>query len=473
LSSKVAPPADSEQSLWRVLLMALRGGHHDYTSGSMQQALVLLAAPMMLEMFAQSLLLITSVFWVSKIGSGAVAVVGLTEVVMSLVYAFSVGMSFAAGAFVARRIGEGGHPDAAARGVAQAVMLGWAISLTLGFTLWLFGERVLLALGAAPDIAALGAPYVKTMFLGNVTVFTMFLLNAILRGCGDPAYSMRTLWLVNIVNFVVTPCLIFGVGPFPALGLTGVAIAIIFSRSVGVAFQFWRLTSGKGRLKLRLRHFVPVGEDMRKIAQMSWSGIAQMVISNTSGLGLFSIAALSGTVALAGATIAMRIVQFVMLPGVGIAFAAATLVGQNLGAGRPERASDAIRIATRMNIVFLSVLTVVLLVMARPIAMLFTTQPDVVREATIAIRIVVSAFPLYAAAMSLEAAFNGAGDTWTPALINFVCLWCTQIPLAWVLSTRFGLGTLGVYISVPVSFTLMMALTAWLYKRGRWKTHVI
>lgn len=473
MSSKVASSADSKRSLWRVLLMALRGGHHDYTSGSMREALVLLAVPMMVEMFAQSLLSIASVFWVSKIGSGAVAVVGLTEVVMSLVYAFAVGMSFAATAFVARRIGEGGQSDAAARGAAQVIMLGWLISLTLGFVLWLFGQGVLLALGAAPDIAAVGSTYAKTMFLGNITVFTMFLLNAILRGCGDPAYSMRTLWLVNAVDLVTAPCLIFGLGPFPELGLTGAAIAIIVSRGAGVVFQFRRLSSGKSRLQLRLRHFVPAIGDLRKIAAMSWSGIAQMVISNTSGVGLFAIAALSGTIALAGSTIAMRIVQFVMLPGVGIAFAAATMVGQNLGAGRADRASDAIRIATRMNVVFLTAVGVVLFLLARPIAMLFADQPDVVQEATIAIRIVVVAFPLYAAAMCLESAFNGAGDTWTPALINFLCLWGVQIPLAWVLSTRFGLGTIGVYVSVPISFTLMMALTAWLFVKGRWKSHVI
>jgi putative MATE family efflux protein len=458
-------------SPWRIFVLALQGKHYDYTSGSMRDAVVLLSVPIVLEMIAQSLFAVTSVFWVSRIDSEAVAIVGLTEAAMSLVYAFSIGISIAATAFVARRIGEGVANGTAERAAGQVVVLGTIVSLLLGLALWVSAEEVLLLFGAEQGLAERGRAYAEVMFLFNITVFVMSLLNAILRGCGDPAYAMRALWLANGVDLVLAPCLVFGLGPFPELGLVGAAVAVVLSRSVGIAFQLWRLSGGHGRLKLRFHHFVPIPDDLKRIALMSWSGVARMVISTTSGIGLFAIAAQSGTVALAGSTIALRVVQFVMLPALGLSFAAATLVGQNLGAGRPDRAEEAVRIAVRLNVMVLAAIALLLFVLAGPAAALFASDTAVLREATMALRIVAIAMPLYAAAMCLESAFNGAGDTWTPAVVNFFCLWCLQIPLAWVLSQHFGLGTVGVFASVPIGFGVLAAIAAVLFVKGRWKSH--
>jgi putative MATE family efflux protein len=457
-----------DASFWRIVLQALKGEQVDYTSESLNRAVLLLAVPMVLEMVMESLFAIVDVFWVSRLGSEAVAVIGLTESVMTLIYAVAIGISFAATAIVARRIGER-DPERAAQAAGQIILLGVTVSAGLGIVLGYFAADILRLMGASPSVVALGADFARLMLGGNVTVFLIFLINAIFRGAGDAVLAMRTLWLANALNIVLGPCFIFGWGPFPEMGVTGAAVATNIGRGVGVLYQLWHLAGYHSRVRVRLRHLVPAFGDLRSIMATASSGIAQLLISTTSWVGLFKILATFGSTALAGCTIAMRIVTFALMPAWGLANAGATLVGQNLGAGKPQRAEAAVRIASRYNMIFLGIVGLLFVVFAHSIVSLFTTAPQVLEQAARALWIVSLAFPLYAAGMCLESAFNGAGDTWTPTRLNFFCFWLGQVPLAWVLAEAMGLGPLGVYISMPASFTVLALWSALLFRRGRWK----
>jgi putative MATE family efflux protein len=429
---------------------------------------LLLAVPMVLEMIMESLFAVVDVFWVSRLGSDAVAVIGLTESVMTLVYAVAIGISFAATAIVARRIGEQ-DPERAAQAAGQILVLGVTISAGLGLVLSFFASDILRLMGAEEGVVALGTDFARIMLGCNVTVFMIFLINAVFRGAGDAVLAMRTLWLANALNIVLGPCFIFGLGPFPEMGVTGAAVATNIGRGIGVLYQLWHLAGHNSRVRVRLRHLMPLFGEMRTLLTTAGNGIAQLLISTTSWIGLFKILATFGSAALAGYTIAMRVVIFALMPAWGLANAGATLVGQNLGANKPERAAEAIRIATRFNVIFLGVVGVLFVVLSGPLVQLFTTDPPVLQYGVQALWIVSLAFPLYAAGMCLEAAFNGAGDTWTPTRLNFFCFWLGQIPLAWLLAVFFRLGPLGVFIAVPVSFSALALWSMVLFKRGRWK----
>ena len=463
--STQAPPDDS---FWRIVLQSLRGEHHDYTTGSLNRAVLLLAVPMVLEMIMESLFAVVDVFWVSRLGKEAVAVIGLTESVMTLIYAVAIGISIAATAIVARRIGEK-DPERAAQAAGQIVVLGVAVSTGLGVVLGFFAADILKLMGADPEIVTLGADFARIMLGCNATVFLIFLINAIFRGAGDAVLAMRTLWLANALNIVLGPCFIFGWGPFPEMGVTGAAVATNIGRGVGVLYQLWHLAGHHSRVRVRRRHLKPVLDVIRSILTTAWNGIAQLLISTTSWVGLFKILALFGSSALAGYTIAIRIVVFALMPAWGLANAGATLVGQSLGAGKPDRAEQAIRIATRFNTIFLGGVGLVFVLFSQPLVSLFAPEPDVLMHGSRALWIVSLAFPLYAAGMCLEAAFNGAGDTWTPTRLNFFCLWLGQVPLAWFLAEAFNLGPVGIFIAVPVSFTVLTLWSAVLFRRGRWK----
>ncbi|WP_257389119.1 MATE family efflux transporter [Tahibacter caeni] len=461
-----APPP----SWWRIAILALQGRRHDYTTESLDRAVLLLAVPMVLEMLAESVFAVVDTYWVSRLGSEAVAVVGLTEAVMTLIYAVAIGMSFAATAIVARYVGRAGSGRAAAQIAGQIITAGMIASTVVGMTLCWFAADILRLLGGE-RVAELGTGFAQVMFAGNLSVFLMFLINAIFRGAGDPAIAMRALWLANGINMLLAPCLIFGWGPFPETGVIGAALATTISRGIGVLYQLGHLCGARSAIGVGLRHLKPVAAELRLVTVTALSGIAQMVVSTTSGIGLFSIAALSGTAALAGCAIALRVVQFFLMPALGLAHSGATLVGQNLGAGNPERAVAAVRIAARYNMIFLGSIGVLLFVLAPWIVTLFSRELAVVDEATLALRIVVIAFPYYAAGMCLQAAFNGAGDTWTAARLNFFCFWIVQVPLAWVLAVVLEMGATGVYLSVPIAFGLLTGLAALLFLRGRWKKH--
>jgi putative MATE family efflux protein len=446
----------------------LRGEQHDYTTAPLNRAVLLLAVPMVLEMVMESLFAVADVFWVSRLGKEAVAVIGLTESVMTLIYAVALGLSFAATATVARRIGEK-DPERASHAAGQIVLLGVVLSSSIGLVLGSFAPQILRFMGASEYIVALGTNFTRTMLGGNATVFLIFLINAIFRGAGDAVIAMRTLWLANALNIALGPCFIFGLGPFPEMGVTGAAVATNIGRGVGVLYQLWHLAGHHSRVRIRWRHLRPDRELLTALLRTGWSGVAQMLISTTSWVGLFKILSLFGSAAVAGYTIAIRLIIFALMPSWGLANAGSTLVGQNLGAQKPERAEAAVWIATRFNMIFLGAVGLVFVIFSKPLLRFFTTDAEVLAFGSQALWIVSLAFPIYAASMCFEGAFNGAGDTWTPTRLNFFCFWLGQVPLAWLLAKPCGLGPLGIFIAVPVSFTVLVAWSAVLFRGGKWK----
>ncbi|WP_395740405.1 MATE family efflux transporter [Prosthecobacter sp.] len=466
MSAEAPPPA---VSFWQSVRQSLRGEEHDYTALPLNRAVVLLAVPMVLEMVMESLFAVADVYWVSHLGKGAVAVVGLTESIMTLIYAVAMGISIAATAIVSRRIGEK-EPELAAQAAGQIILLGVLVSAAIGMVLGYFAPEILRLMGAEEEIVVLGSNFARMMLGGNATVFLIFLINAIFRGAGDAVIAMRTLWLANALNIVLGPCFIFGWGPFPELGVTGAAVATNIGRGTGVLYQLWHLAGHHSRVKVHWGHFRPVREVIGGVLGKSGSGIVQLLISTTSWVGLFKILALFGSAALAGYTIAIRIVIFALMPAWGLASAGATLVGQNLGAKKPERAEQAVKIAVKFDVIALCLIGLVFVLLAHPLIRLFTHEPEVVAYGTQALWILSLAFPMYAAGMCYESAFNGSGDTWTPVWLNFFCLWLGQIPIAWVLSKSLGFGPMGIFIAVPAANSLL-ALASWLlFKRGRWKS---
>jgi MATE family, multidrug efflux pump len=468
MSEEISPPV----SFWQSVRQALRGEDHDYTALPLNRAVILLAVPMVLEMVMESLFAVADVYWVSHLGKEAVAVVGLTESIMTLIYAVAIGISIAATAIVSRRIGEK-EPALAAQAAGQIVLLGVLVAAGIGIVLGYFAPEILRLMGAGEEIVTLGSGFARMMLGGNATVFLIFLINAIFRGAGDAVIAMRTLWLANALNIVLGPCFIFGWWIFPELGVTGAAVATNIGRGIGVLYQLWHLAGHHSRVKVRWQHFKPERELIAAVLRKSGSGIIQLLISTTSWVGLFKILALFGSSALAGYTIAIRIVVFALMPAWGLANAGATLVGQNLGAQKPERAEAAVRIAMKFNVIVLSVVGIVFVLFAHPLIGLFTQDPEVVKFGTQALWIVSLAFPLYAAGMCFESAFNGSGDTWTPARLNFICLWLGQTPIAWVLAKSFGFGPVGAFISVPVAYSLLAIMSWFLFKGGKWKTQKV
>lgn len=463
------PPAET---FWRSVAQSLRGEEHDYTALPLNRAVILLAVPMVLEMIMESLFAVADVFWVSRLGKEAVAVVGITESVMTLIYAVAIGISIAATAIVSRRIGEK-EPELAAQAAGQIVVLGVLVSAAIGVVLGIFAPDILRLMGADDAVVRTGADFARIMLGGNATVFLIFLINAIFRGAGDAVIAMRTLWLANALNIALGPCFVFGWWIFPEMGVTGAAVATNIGRGVGVIYQLWHLAGHHSRVKVRWEHFKPIREVIGLVLSKSGSGVAQFLISTTSWVGLFKILAMFGSTALAGYTIAIRMVSFALMPAWGLANAGATLVGQNLGAEKPERAEAAVWIATKFNVLVLSIVGLFFVLFAGPMVRLFTTEADVLAFGTQSLWIVSLAFPLYAAGMCFEAAFNGSGDTWTPARLNFLCLWVGQIPIAWFLAKTLGYGPIGAVISVPAAYSLLAVWSWFLFRRGKWKTQKV
>jgi len=463
----------TQQSLWSEILEALRGSHQDYTTGGLNRAILLLAIPMVMEMVLESLFAVVDVFWVAHVGSDAVATVGLTESLMMLVFAIGMGLSLSTTAMVARRIGEKDPEDAAVAAV-QAIFLGLTISFLIGIPCFIFAPDLLRMMGASPDIIATGSWYARiALGGGSGAVVLLFLNNAIFRGAGDAAIAMRLLWVSNIINLVLDPCLIFGLGPFPRMGVTGAALATFTGRSIGVLYQFYRLMKGTERIRI-LRKQIRV--DLRilwRLLRVSLTGMVQFAIANTSWIGLVRIVSIFGAAALAGYTIAIRIVIFVILPSWGLSNAAATLVGQNLGAKRPDRAEKSVWLTGLYNMVFLGGLGVILVAFATPIVRLFTNDPAVVPLAASCLRIVSCGNVGFAYAMVMLQAFNGAGDTITPTIVNFFGFWLFEIPLAYWLAIPEGLHSNGVFLSIVIAEGSIAVASVVLFRRGRWKTRQI
>ncbi len=448
---------------------ALRGSRRDLTRTPLGRAVILLAIPMVLEMVMESVFAVADIFWVSKLGPDAIASVGLTETMETVIYAISMGLAMGVGALVARRTGEK-DGDGAARAAVQAIVIGVVLALVLGTAGALTGPRLLRVMGASPAVQAVGAAYSRVMLGGSVTVVLLFLINSAFRGAGDAAVTMRTLWLANGINIVLGPVLVFGLGPAPRLGVTGAAVATTIGRGIGVLYQLRALARGTGRLRVRRAHLRIDREAMATILRMARTGIAQSLIGMTSWVGLVRIVSTFGSTALAGYTIAIRVVLFALLPSWGLGNAAATLVGQNLGAGEPARAERAVWRTALYNLFFLGTIGLAFVALGPDIVRLFTANDAVVGEGGRCLRIVAAGFPFYAYGMVVSQAFNGAGDTATPTRLNLICFWLFEIPLAFVLARPLGFGPLGTYLAITAAFSSMAVLSVALFRRGRWKT---
>jgi len=427
---------------------------------------------MVLEMAMESLFAVVDVFWVAHLGSSAITTVGLTESVLTIVYAVALGLSLSATAMVARRIGEK-NPEGAAIAGVQAVALGLVISILAGFPGILFGRRLLRVMGAAPTVLAVGSTYARIVLGSSGVPVLLYLNNAIFRGAGDAAIAMRVLWLANLINLALDPCFIFGLGPFPRLGVTGAAVATTVGRSIGVVYQLVLLLRGTERIRILLRQLKLNAEVMWRLARVSASGVLQFVIAQASWIVLVRIVSVFGSEAVAGYTIGVRIIIFVILPSWGLSNAAATLVGQNLGARQPERAEKSVWIAGFYNMVFMGSLGVVFIFLAEPVVRLFTQDPAVVPLGTSCLRILSYGNVCYAYGMVMLQPFNGAGDTRTPTVVNFFGYWLLEIPLAYALAIPGGLRSKGVFLSILIAEGMIAAVSMLLFRRGRWKTQKI
>ncbi|MEO8585585.1 MAG: MATE family efflux transporter [Acidobacteriota bacterium] len=460
--------SDPGENFFSTVREALRGSHGSFTEGPVGRAVVLLAIPMVLEMALESVFAVVDVFWVSKLGAAALATVGLTESILSILYSLAIGLSMAATAMVARRIGERDR-EGAARTAVQAIALGILIAVPLGVLGAVFAPRLLAFMGAGADVTASGAPFMRVMLGGNVVIVLLFLINAIFRGAGDATVAMRVLWFANAINLVLDPCLIFGWGPFPALGVTGAAVATTTGRGLAVVLQIVTLARGTGRIAIRREHLALDPKTMLSLLRLSGAAIFQSLIGTASWIGLVRILAGFGSAALAGYTIAIRIVIFALLPSWGMSNAAATLVGQNLGAKQPDRAARSVFLAGVYNMVFLGAVGIFFVAFRAPLVRLFTADAAIAPIASEGLGIIALGFPFYAWGMVLVNAFNGAGDTWTPTVINFGIFWLWEIPLAWVLAERIALGPLGVFLAITVAFSTLAVVGGLLFRRGKWK----
>jgi putative MATE family efflux protein len=468
-----APDGHTPQpGLWSSIREALRGSHQDYTRGNLNRAILLLAIPMVLEMVLESLFAVVDVLWVGRLGANAVATVGLTESLLALVFSIGIGLAMSTTAMVARRIGEKDPVDAAIAGM-QAIFLGLIVSLAIGVPAFVFAPQLLRLMGASPEIVATGSNYARIALGGCGAIVMLFLNNAIFRGAGDAAIAMRLLWVSNILNLILDPCLIFGLGPFPRLGVTGAALATFSGRSIGVLYQFYRLTKGTERMRMPLSLFRFNPRVMWRLVRVSLTGILQFAIANTSWIALVRIVSVFGAAALAGYTIAIRIVIFVILPSWGLSNAAATLVGQNLGAGHPQRAEQAVWRTGLYNMLFLGIIGLVFIVSATPLVRLFTHDPAVVPLAASALRILSYGNIAYAYGMVMLQSFNGAGDTVTPTIVNFFGFWVLEIPLAWWLALHQGLRSNGVFFSIVIAQAAVAVAGILLFRRGKWKRQQI
>jgi putative MATE family efflux protein len=468
----ISSAAETQRSLWASLVEAVRGSHQDYTAGSLNRAILLLAVPMVLEMCLESLFAVVDVFWVGRLGANATATVGLTESMLSLVFAVGMGLSLSTTAMVARRIGEKDPEGAAVAGV-QAIALGFVVSLAIGLPCFWFAPRLLQLMGASPEIVAVGSGYTRICLGGSCAVLLLFLNNAIFRGAGDAAIAMRLLWVSNIINLILDPCLIFGWGPFPKLGVTGAALATFTGRSIGVIYQFYRLLKGTERIHILARQIRLQLSVMARLVRVSLTGILQFAIAHTSWIGLVRIVSIFGAAGVAGYTIAIRIVIFVLLPSWGLSNAAATLVGQNLGAGKPERAETAVWRTGLYNMIFLGGVGVLFIVFSEPLVRLFTRDVTVWPLAAACLRIVSYGNIGYAYGMVMLQAFNGAGDTVTPTIVNFFGFWLLEIPLAYWLAIPLGMQARGAFWAIVVAESAIAGTSAILFKRGRWKRQKI
>lgn len=459
-------------SLWKrttaFVREALRDSDEDYTTGPIGRALGLLAIPMMLEMAMESVFAVVDIAFVSMLGTDAVAAVGITEALVTILYSVAIGLGLAVTAMVSRRIGAD-NPDGAAEVTGQSIWIAAVLSALIGVFGFIFARDLLAIMGASESVIETGYGFTAWLLAGSFSIFYLFLLNAAFRGAGDATVALRSLWLANGINIVLDPCLIFGLGPFPELGVTGAAIATTIGRGTGVAYQLWYLLNGRGKLNFALRHLRLNFVLMKRMVQLSLGGIGQFLVATASWIIIMRIVAEFGTAVVAAYTIALRMMEFIFLPAWGLGNAAATLVGQNLGAGQPGRAEASAWRAMKYNVIFMSVTGFTLFFFAAEVTSLFTNDPEVLHWGTICLKILGVGFPMYATGMVIVQALNGAGDTSTPVVLNVICFWIVETPLALLLAFVVGLGPTGAFMAIIASETLLSILGIIVFRRGKWK----
>lgn len=466
-SSEVVNP-----SLWqrilRVLRQSINGEEQNFTTGSIDRAIILLSIPMILEMAMESLFAIVDAFFVSKIGVEAVATVGVTESMLTIIYSIAIGLSSAATAMVARRIGEGDRLSASRAG-AQVILIVLALSIVIAIPGFIFAQDLLHFMSSDETVSATGYKFTRILFACNLPILLLWVLNGIFRGAGDAATAMRALWISNLVNIILCPIFIFGFGPVPAMGVMGSAVATSIGRSTGVAYQLWKLFRVGRIIRLQWNMFRPKLKVMGTLLRVAAGSTGQYLIASTSWVFMMYLLGHIGKEVVAGYTIGIRIIVFTIMPSWGMANAAATLVGQNLGAGHPDRAEKSAWRAGMFNMIFMATVSLIYLIFAPDLIGIFTSDPGPLQAGVLALRIIAGGYVFYGWGMIMSQAINGAGDTATPSLLNFVCFWLIETPLAWTLAMHLNWGQTGVYWSIIIAESLMALAAMWVFRRGKWK----
>lgn len=470
MSNQTNGSAISVRSFFSLLWQALVGKEQDYTSGSIRRAVFMLAVPMIVEMGGEAIFALVDIYFAGKLGvAEAISTIVFTEFVLTIVYAIAMGLSMAATAMVARRVGEK-NPDAAARAGVQAIILSVVIAVVISIVGLLFPAEILRLMGASEETVRIGTTYTRIALGGNIVVVLIFLINGIFRGAGDASMAMRSLLLANICNIILCPILvIYGLGPIPALGITGAAVATTVGRSIGVIFQLYHLLSNKRIIRINLEHLSPDWKIIRSIFSIAWTAMLQFLIASASWMVLGRIIATFGTNPTAGYGVALRLIMFFLLPAWGISNAAATLVGQNLGAQQPDRAERSVWTTAKYNTIFLVIVTIIFLLLAGPIVHFMNKEEGVEEYAVQALQVLSLGYIFYGVGMVITNAFNGAGDSKTPTLINLFGFWLFQIPLAYVLALVFEMGPKGVFLAVMISETAISIAGVIIFRKGRWK----
>ncbi len=463
----------SERRSWVAdIWAAITGNQQSFTEGPLGRAILILAVPMVLEMLMQAVFEVADVFFVGKLGAEAVAAVGITASVLVLVFAIGIGLAMAATAMVARRYGEG-DSDGASRAAVQSIIVAALVSIPIAVIGVVYAKDLLQLMGADAAVVQVGIPYFRIMFASNIVILLLFLINSVFRGTGDAVFAMRSLWIANILNIILDPIFIFGFMFVPAMGVTGAAIATVIGRGIGVAYQLRLLTSGRGRITIRRDHMALNSNVMTALLRVSGPGVLQYLVGTASWMGIMRILTEFGSAVVAGYTIAIRIIVFALLPSWGIGNAAATLVGQNLGALKPDRAERSVWITGWINTAFLSVSGLLMWIFAEQILRVFTDVPAAIEAGAECLRIIAYSYPFFGFGMVIVQAFNGAGDTWTPTKINFIAFWIIQIPLALWLGFRVFDSPSGVYLAIAFAQASLAVIGSWWFSRGTWKSKKI
>lgn len=473
IEGQVPSEQAEKNTFFSILRESFVGTERDFTSGSIPLALVILAIPMILEMSMEALFAVVDTFFVAKLGAPAMAVVGLTESIIALVYAVGIGLSIGATATVARRFGEK-DLDGAARAATHSVYLGVLVSVIMGAIGIIFAPQIYGLLGADQEVIDLGIPFMRIMLGSSAVIVFLFLLNGIFRGAGDATIALRVLVVANGLNIILDPLFIFGYWFFPEMGVTGAAVATVIGRGIGVAYAGWALFGrSNGRLEVRAEHWKFDTEILRSLVSISSTAVLQLLVTTATWSVLVRIIATFGSVAIAGYQIGLRVFIFLLLPVVGLANAAAALVGQNLGAGKPERAERSVWIAGATAAVLLGSVGLFFVLFSDDLVAIFTTDAEIGAYGSDCLRIIGYGYAFYGLAIVTESAFNGAGDTWTPTYINAIVLWLFEIPLAYLLANYYGLGPQGVFWAITISFTIWTLVAAFMFRRGKWKLKVV